>query len=256
MELINKLGLNRCGKSCRLRWLNYLRPDIKHGGFTEEEDNAIYTLFCTIGSRLVLTPFSLSLLIRIYFYLNFLVNLMGFFFFFSWTRRWSVIASHLPGRTDNDVKNYWNTKLKKRVGLEGKIATCSTTTSNIFNHGKLSPNHCSDTNSSLILGHHVVYEQQPPVSDFNTNVIISNNNIGNKISLRPTTSSISPHQQQQVVVNSTNCSSYTLGLEKSNLGSWSGIGSTATATLHEDGILMELGFESSNIDLLLNGFGF
>ncbi|KAF8036402.1 hypothetical protein BT93_C2191 [Corymbia citriodora subsp. variegata] len=72
-------GLKRCGKSCRLRWLNYLRPDIKHGGFTEEEDDIICTLFCTIGSR------------------------------------WSVIASKMPGRTDNDVKNYWNTKLKKKL---------------------------------------------------------------------------------------------------------------------------------------------
>ncbi|KAK1315166.1 Transcription factor RAX3 [Acorus calamus] len=59
--------------------VNYLRPDIKHGGFTEEEDNIIYTLYKNIGSR------------------------------------WSVIASQLPGRTDNDVKNYWNTKLKKKL---------------------------------------------------------------------------------------------------------------------------------------------
>lgn len=51
------LGLNRCGKSCRLRWLNYLRPDIKHGGFTPEEDNVIFTLYSTIGSRQVLHPF-------------------------------------------------------------------------------------------------------------------------------------------------------------------------------------------------------
>jgi len=77
--LPGKAGLRRCGKSCRLRWLNYLRPDIKHGGFTEEEDNIIFTLYCQMGSR------------------------------------WSVIASKLPGRTDNDVKNYWNTKLKKKL---------------------------------------------------------------------------------------------------------------------------------------------
>lgn len=44
-------GLKRCGKSCRLRWLNYLRPDIKHGGFTEEEDHIILTLYNKIGSR-------------------------------------------------------------------------------------------------------------------------------------------------------------------------------------------------------------
>uniref|UniRef100_A0A166FRZ4 Transcription factor n=1 Tax=Daucus carota subsp. sativus TaxID=79200 RepID=A0A166FRZ4_DAUCS len=72
-------GLKRCGKSCRLRWLNYLRPDIKHGSFTPEEDNIIFTLYSNLGSR------------------------------------WSVIASKLPGRTDNDVKNHWNTKLKKKL---------------------------------------------------------------------------------------------------------------------------------------------
>ena len=46
-------GLLRCGKSCRLRWLNYLRPDIKHGGYTEEEDRIIWLLYSSIGSRWV-----------------------------------------------------------------------------------------------------------------------------------------------------------------------------------------------------------
>ncbi|XP_009416793.2 transcription repressor MYB6 [Musa acuminata AAA Group] len=79
ITLPQKIGLKRCGKSCRLRWLNYLRPDIKHGGFSEDEDNLICSLYISIGSR------------------------------------WSIIAAHLPGRTDNDIKNYWNTKLKKKL---------------------------------------------------------------------------------------------------------------------------------------------
>ncbi|PSS04297.1 Transcription factor like [Actinidia chinensis var. chinensis] len=79
IALPQKIGLKRCGKSCRLRWLNYLRPNIKHGGFSEEEDNIICSLYISIGSR------------------------------------WSVIAAQLPGRTDNDIKNYWNTKLKKKL---------------------------------------------------------------------------------------------------------------------------------------------
>ncbi|XP_031250291.1 transcription factor RAX2-like [Pistacia vera] len=85
IALPQKAGLKRCGKSCRLRWLNYLRPDIKHGNFTADEDQIICTLYSQMGSR------------------------------------WSIIASHLPGRTDNDVKNYWNTKLKKKL-LAGKIS--------------------------------------------------------------------------------------------------------------------------------------
>ncbi|KAK4426450.1 Transcription factor RAX3 [Sesamum alatum] len=79
IALPQKIGLKRCGKSCRLRWLNYLRPNIKHGGFTEDEDNLICSLYVSIGSR------------------------------------WSIIAAHLPGRTDNDIKNYWNTRLKKKL---------------------------------------------------------------------------------------------------------------------------------------------
>ncbi|XP_074575754.1 transcription factor RAX1-like [Curcuma longa] len=79
IALPKKIGIKRCGKSCRLRWLNYLRPNLKHGHFSEEEDNIIISLFISIGSR------------------------------------WSIIATQLPGRTDNEIKNYWNTKLKKRL---------------------------------------------------------------------------------------------------------------------------------------------
>ncbi|XP_041021707.1 transcription factor RAX3-like isoform X2 [Juglans microcarpa x Juglans regia] len=79
IALPQKIGLKRCGKSCRLRWLNYLRPNIKHGGFSEEEDHIICSLYISIGSR------------------------------------WSIIAAQLPGRTDNDIKNYWNTRLKKKL---------------------------------------------------------------------------------------------------------------------------------------------
>ncbi|CAA2991134.1 transcription factor RAX2-like [Olea europaea subsp. europaea] len=51
IALPQKAGLKRCGKSCRLRWLNYLRPNIKHGEFSDEEDRIICTLYATIGSR-------------------------------------------------------------------------------------------------------------------------------------------------------------------------------------------------------------
>ncbi|KAL3504741.1 hypothetical protein ACH5RR_034582 [Cinchona calisaya] len=72
-------GLNRCGKSCRLRWTNYLRPDIKRGKFSQEEEQKILHLHSILGNK------------------------------------WSAIATHLPGRTDNEIKNFWNTHLKKKL---------------------------------------------------------------------------------------------------------------------------------------------
>ncbi|KAJ0563936.1 putative transcription factor MYB-HB-like family [Helianthus annuus] len=51
IALPQKAGLKRCGKSCRLRWLNYLRPNIKHGEFTDDEDKIICSLYANIGSR-------------------------------------------------------------------------------------------------------------------------------------------------------------------------------------------------------------
>nr|APR73324.1 AaMIXTA-like3 [Artemisia annua] len=72
-------GLLRCGKSCRLRWTNYLRPDIKRGPFTPEEEQLIIQLHAILGNR------------------------------------WAAMAGRLPGRTDNEIKNLWNTHLRKRL---------------------------------------------------------------------------------------------------------------------------------------------
>ncbi|CAF2034586.1 hypothetical protein IGI04_032970 [Brassica rapa subsp. trilocularis] len=76
-------GLQRCGKSCRLRWINYLRPDLKRGAFSQDEENLIIELHAVLGNR------------------------------------WSQIAAQLPGRTDNEIKNLWNSSLKKKLRLRG-----------------------------------------------------------------------------------------------------------------------------------------
>ncbi|RVW14838.1 Myb-related protein Zm38 [Vitis vinifera] len=49
--LPKKAGLLRCGKSCRLRWMNYLRPGIKRGNFTADEDDLIIRLRSLLGNR-------------------------------------------------------------------------------------------------------------------------------------------------------------------------------------------------------------
>ncbi|XP_004236690.1 transcription factor MYB20-like [Solanum lycopersicum] len=76
-------GLLRCGKSCRLRWTNYLRPDLKRGLLSEYEEKMVIDLHAQLGNR------------------------------------WSKIASHLPGRTDNEIKNHWNTHIKKKLKKMG-----------------------------------------------------------------------------------------------------------------------------------------
>ncbi|KAK9742064.1 hypothetical protein RND81_03G145900 [Saponaria officinalis] len=137
ISLPQRAGLRRCGKSCRLRWLNYLRPDIKHGCFTEEEDNTIISMYYKMGSR------------------------------------WSVIAANLPGRTDNDVKNHWNTKLKKKL------------------FGGTSNNNISKFNPTI----------NPKI---NTHVTFINNNIINPISQVPTSSYVDNNHNNNNIQNNNN----------------------------------------------------
>ncbi|CAN1267281.1 Transcription factor LAF1 [Linum perenne] len=72
-------GLQRNGKSCRLRWINYLRPGVKRGMFSSDEDETILALHRALGNK------------------------------------WSQMAQHLSGRTDNEIKNHWHSCLKKKL---------------------------------------------------------------------------------------------------------------------------------------------
>nr|AKT44361.1 MYB transcription factor 3 [Tectona grandis] len=80
-----KAGLARCAKSCRLRWMNYLRPNIKRGNISDQEEDLIIRLHKLLGNR------------------------------------WSLIAGRLPGRTDNEIKNYWNYHLSKKILDKGVL---------------------------------------------------------------------------------------------------------------------------------------
>ncbi|XP_019101073.1 PREDICTED: transcription factor MYB114-like [Camelina sativa] len=117
-----RTGLNRCRKSCRLRWLNYLKPGINRGKFSLDEVDLLLRLHKLLGNR------------------------------------WSLIAGRLPGRTANDVKNYWNTNLSKKqetcckIKRQNKEITCSTSTPAAKKLNVISLPPQSFSNNSDVLG--------------------------------------------------------------------------------------------------------
>ncbi|XP_047335316.1 transcription factor MYB1-like [Impatiens glandulifera] len=155
-SLPKRAGLKRCGKSCRLRWLNYLRPDIKRGNISHDEEDLILRLH----------------------------NLLG--------NRWSLIAGRLPGRTDNEIKNYWNTNMCKKLHTRPPPRRHTTTT--------ITNNNTTKTTTAILLPPpHAIKTKPMRLSASNTKPFIittstTNNNNNNPCSSinMPSSSSSSP----------------------------------------------------------------
>ncbi|KAI9087648.1 hypothetical protein K1719_030518 [Acacia pycnantha] len=138
-------GLKRCGKSCRLRWMNYLNPNVKRGDFSEEEDD---------------------LIIRLH-------NLLG--------NRWSLIAGRVPGRTDNQVKNYWNTHLSRKLGVnkKGKTKACqnskppsSESNDNVESNPLKGASNCRQDKEEFSMEEIIMIDD-----DFESNFLFANNGV-------------------------------------------------------------------------------
>ncbi|XP_038893821.1 myb-related protein 306-like [Benincasa hispida] len=134
-------GLLRCSKSCRLRWTNYLRPGIKRGNFTDHEEKMIIHLQALLGNR------------------------------------WAAIASYLPQRTDNDIKNYWNTHLKKKLRKMQSSGGCESgvgqSQSNTLSKGQWERRLQTDIHTAKrALCEALSLDKKPNLEDYNNNLMI------------------------------------------------------------------------------------
>nr|XP_027061165.1 transcription factor MYB4-like [Coffea arabica] len=142
-------GLSRCGKSCRLRWMNYLRPNLKRGNYTKEEDELIIKLHESLGNR------------------------------------WSAIATHLPGRTDNEIKNHWHTTLNKSTKQESRS-------------GEPKRSSKSRSNREKNIRKRRKEEQENPPANPATQEILESSQISSQLSPSPSSSLSSPSSDHQL----------------------------------------------------------
>lgn len=112
--LAKAAGLKRTGKSCRLRWINYLRPDLKRSKISPEEERLI-------------------------------IELHG-----HWGNRWSRIAQKLPGRTDNEIKNYWRTRIQRKLNRQAESSRSGMDADNGVRIEVSRGSHCLTTSSERL----------------------------------------------------------------------------------------------------------